>query len=242
MSREFLLNRFKAVLFDLDGTLRHHVPTGSRVFIEYLKSIHVHFSEEDETRAERWDHFYFANSLEIQADKKKFNHETGAFWVNYARRRMVALGLNPTDAAELAPEVSAHMGAHYKPAVHIPEEAPRMLGILKDAGYRLGVVSNRDKPFHDELKDMNLHSHFHFTLTAGEAQSFKPDAGIFLKALELAGTSAHETIYVGDNYFADVVGSLRAGLVPVLYDPSRLFPEAECAVIRSFDELHELLM
>lgn len=239
---EFSLKHFKAILFDLDGTLRHHVPTGSRVFIEYLRDIKVHFSEEDEIRAERWEHFYFANSLEIQADKKKFDHKSGAFWVNYARRRMVALGLNPEKAAVLAPQVSAHMGTHYKPAVHIPEEVPQTLDILKDAGYTLGVVSNRDQPFYDELKEMKLHSNFHFALAAGEVQSFKPDAGIFLKALELAGTSAHETMYVGDNYFADAVGAHRAGLTPVLYDPSRLFPDAECAVIRSFDELHGLLM
>ena len=40
----------------------------------------------------------------------------------------------------------------------------------------------------------------------------------------------------------DVVGVLRSGLVPVLFDPSLLFPDAECDVIRSFDELHGLLM
>ena len=46
---------------------------------------------------------------------------------------------------------------------------------------------------------------------------------------------------MGDNYFADVVGSLRAGLRPVLYDPNGLFPEAGCAVIQSFDQLPGLL-
>ena len=65
---------------------------------------------------------------------------------------------------------------------------------------------------------------------------------VFEHALARAGLTPREAIYVGDNYFADVVGSLRAGLMPVLYDPSLLFPEAECAVIRSFDELHGLLM
>lgn len=236
------MKRFKAVLFDLDGTLRHHIPAGSKVFVEYLRSIKVHFSEEDETRAERWEHFYFANSLEIQEDKKKFNHESREFWVNYSRRRLVALGLHPKQAAELAPEVSAHMGENYKPEVHVPEEAPRMLNTLKDSGYILGVVSNRDEPFHDELKDLNLHSYFHFSLAAGEVQSFKPDVRIFQKAVEMAGASASETMYIGDNYYADIVGSHRAGLVPVLFDPSGLFPDAECAVIRSFDELHDHLI
>jgi FMN phosphatase YigB (HAD superfamily) len=49
--------------------------------------------------------------------------------------------------------------------------------------------------------------------------------------------SAQETVYVGDNYFADVVGSRRAGLHPVLYDPRGIFPEADCSTIKSFDEL-----
>jgi FMN phosphatase YigB (HAD superfamily) len=59
--------------------------------------------------------------------------------------------------------------------------------------------------------------------------------------LEMAGTSAPETMYIGDNYFADIVGSRRAGLMPVLYDPISLFPDADCAVIKSFAELPELL-
>ena len=71
--------------------------------------------------------------------------------------------------------------------------------------------------------------------------SYKPDALIFEHALKLAGTSAQETMYVGDNYFADIVGSQRAGLTPVLYDPISLFPEADCTVIKSFMEIPALL-
>lgn len=105
----------------------------------------------------------------------------------------------------------------------------------------LGVVSNRDTPFHDELDALNLKHYFHFTLAGGEVQSFKPEPRIFEHALKLAGTPAQETMYIGDNYFADVVGARRAGLWPVLYDPGNLFPDVECPVIRSFDELPSLL-
>jgi FMN phosphatase YigB (HAD superfamily) len=239
----FSKNHVKAILFDLDGTLRHHLPTGSQVFLLYLNSHGMNFSDETVTRAARWEHFYFANSLEIQQDSIQFKEDQKAFWSNYSRRKLVALGLHPAKAAELAPDVSAHMGENYKPEVYVPEEAPLTLMALKEAGYKLGVVSNRDKPFHEELKNLNLDSFFEFSLAGGEVQSFKPDTRIFERGLELAGTSAHETMYIGDNYFADIVGSHRAGLVPVLYDPASLFPDAdsECAVIQSFDQLHDLL-
>jgi HAD superfamily hydrolase (TIGR01549 family) len=237
-----LSRKFKAVLFDLDGTLRHHLPTGGEVFSQYLKSVHVHVSQEDEVRAERWTHFYFAHSLEIQADLKAFQADTKKFWVNYSRRRLIAIGLSRVQADELAAEISAHMGTNYKPEVFIPEEAHMLLTALKDAGYILGVVSNRDEPFHEELKELKLDSYFRFALAGGEVQSFKPDLRIFQKGLELAGTSAPETMYIGDNYFADAVGAHRAGLMPVLLDPSGLFPEADCTTIRSLAELHGMLL
>mgnify|MGYP005609146455 FL=1 len=65
-----LSRKFKAILFDLDGTLRHHLPTGSEAFVQYLKGVRVHVSHEDETRAERWAHFYLAHKHELQADQK----------------------------------------------------------------------------------------------------------------------------------------------------------------------------
>ena len=234
-------NHFKAVLFDLDGTLRHHLPSGDEVFMQYLEGLDLRFTDEAKTLASRWEHFYFANSPEIQQDKDTFKDDHTAFWVNFSKRRLAALGLHAAQAVELAAQVAAHMEHHYKPEVHVPAEAPPALAALKEAGYTLGVVSNRDEPYHEELKNLNLDAYFDFSLAAGEIQSFKPDPRIFQRGLELAGTSAHETMYIGDNYFADIVGSRRAGLVPVLYDPGSLFPEAECAVIRSFDQLHDLL-
>jgi FMN phosphatase YigB (HAD superfamily) len=45
------------------------------------------------------------------------------------------------------------------------------------------------------------------------------------------------SLYVGDNYYADVVSSRAAGLTPVLLDPERIFPEADCRVIDGLTEL-----
>ncbi len=237
-------NRIKAILFDLDGTLRHHHPTSREVFTSYALSLGIPISDEDHLRAARWEHYYFANSPEVKIDKEKFisrKFENDDFWINFARRRLIVMGCSTVQAAQLAPKFSAHMVEVYDPQVHIPEEAPAVLARLKDAGYRLGMVSNRDLPFDDQLEEMGLRDCFHFTLAGGEVNSFKPERAIFEEAVRRAGTLAPETMYVGDNYFADVVGALRAGLLPVLYDPTHVFPDAECAVIRSFEELLSLL-
>ena len=235
------MKKTKAILFDLDGTLRHSLPSSGEVFLEHIRSLGLQVSEENRTCAEQWVHFYFAYSPEIQADLKIFKDDQKGFWVNFTQRRLIASGINSTQAIELAPQISAYMGEAYKPEVYVPEDARVLLKFLQESGYILGMVSNRDNPYQEEMQKLKLDSHFQFFLAGGEVNSFKPDTLIFERALELAGTSAHETMYVGDNYYADILGSQRAGLTPVLYDPISLFPDADCAVIKSFAEIPALL-
>ncbi|MEW5938392.1 MAG: HAD family hydrolase [Chloroflexota bacterium] len=233
-------NGIRAILFDLDGTLRHYRPSGADEFNRFAMSLGVSLHPEDIIRTSRWEHYYFAGSPEIRADNEAFKDE-GQFWVNFARRRLVALGCSPAQAADLAPRVHVHMRENHKPTIHVPDDARALVALLKESGYVLGVVSNRENQFENHMEEMGFGGQFHFTLAGGEVNSYKPESGIFEEALRRAGTSAPETMYVGDNYFADVIGSLRAGLRPVLYDPSGLFPEAGCPVIQSFDQLTALL-
>ena len=231
----------KAIFFDLDGTLRHSVPAGGDVFSDYVSSLGLHVNPEDRLRATRWEHFYWASSVDLRDDLLAHSGETENFWIEYSRRRLVALGVSPSMAVELASQVSAHMGEMYKPESIVPEDVRRVLPELKQAGYLMAVLSNRDKPFHDVLESHELTEHFHFSMAAGEVGVYKPDPEVFKHALDRGKVTAQETIYIGDNYFADIVGSLRAGLRPVLYDPLGIFPEANCTTMKSFDELESII-
>ena len=231
----------KAIFFDLDGTLRHSIPSGGDVFTEYAISLGLKVSPEDSLRAFRWEHRYWASSVALRADLLAHSGETDSFWVEYSRRRLVALGASPAWASEAAPKVSAHMSEMYKPQSIIPDDALRALNAFKHAGYILAVVSNRSKPYVETLEELAIKDFFHFSLAGGEVDSYKPDTGIFEHALKRINATARETIYVGDNYFADIIGSRRAGLQPVLYDPITIFPDADCTVIKSFDELMPLV-
>lgn len=230
-------NHIKAVFFDLDGTLRHSVPEGGEVFNDYVASLGIPYTEEDRRRALRWEYQYWANSADLRDDLIAHSADTENFWIEYTRKRLLALGIAPEATGELAPKVSAHMGEMYKPDSVVPQDVRRMLPALREAGYLLAVISNREKPFLDTLEAHGLSEFFPYALAGGEIESYKPEPGIFEHALRQMNVTARETVYVGDNYFADVIGSRRAGLEPVLYDPNRLFPDADCLTIRSFDEL-----
>jgi putative hydrolase of the HAD superfamily len=235
------LNGIKAVLFDMDGTLRESQPTGGEVFTEYALSIGLPITKHDRILAARWEHYYFASSPEIRQDFTRFGDDDKGFWQNFGKRRLIALGCSSQQAEELAPAFSDHMDKNYKPVDIIPEGALETLETLRHRGLLLGVVSNRDLPYHDRLKELGMSPYFSFSLAAGEVHSWKPSPGIFEYALKRAQTQAHETIYVGDNYFADVIGARNAGLHPILYDRLGIFDDPGCLVVTSLSQIPALL-
>jgi len=234
-------NNIKAIFFDLDGTLRHNVPSGGEVFTDYVTALGLHVDDEARLRAMRWEHFYWASSVDLRDDLLAHSGETEKFWIEYSRRRLIALGASEEWAVEFASKTSMHMGEVYKPESIVPADVRRTLPQLKESGYILGVISNRDQPFQDVLDSHGIGEFFDFSLAAGEVNVFKPDPGVFEHGLQRVNLSARDVIYVGDNYYADVVGSRGAGLVPVLYDPLGIFPDPDCATIKSFDELNSIV-
>ena len=231
----------KAIFFDLDGTIRHSVPSGGDVFTDYVITLGLRVSHEDRLRAMRWEHLYWASSPDLRDDLMAHSIDTENFWIEYSRRRLVALGAAPEWALAYAPKASMHMGEEYKPESVIPDDVRRALVQLKQEGYLMAVLSNRDKPFQETLDTHNVSEFFDFSLAGGEVDSYKPEPGLFEYALKRVKLMPREAVYVGDNYYADVVGSRRAGLTPILYDPDEIFPDADCAKIKTFDELNSAI-
>ena len=229
----------KAIFFDLDGTLRHNLPAGGEFFADHAIRLGLHATEEDRLRAMRWEHYYWANSPDLKADKKAYPDDK-VFWGRYARRQLVALGASNEQADELAPQVTEYMAQAYKPQSIVPDDVFQLLPALKGA-YTLGVISNRDKPYSEEIASLGLASFFELVLAGGDVRMWKPEPYIFIHACERLNIAPTEAVYVGDNYFADVVGARRAGLKPVLYDPRGIFPDPGCAKITSFNELISVL-
>ena len=65
----------RAIFFDLDGTLRHNIPSGGDVFADCALQLGLHVSHEDRLRAMRWEHYYWANSIDLKADREIYPEE-----------------------------------------------------------------------------------------------------------------------------------------------------------------------
>jgi HAD superfamily hydrolase (TIGR01509 family) len=196
---------------------------------------------ESRRRGMRWNFTYWADSDELKADLQAFSEDETGFWLNFALKQLAAFDCPSELAREIAPRVHAFMAAEFDPEDIVPQEVPETLALLKDAGFKLAVVSNRDSPYSEYLEEIGLGQFFDFSLAAGVVNSWKPDPEIFRQALKLANSSPGQAVYVGDNYYADVVGARRAGIRPILLDPHDVFNDADCEVITGLNEIIGLL-
>ena len=234
-------DRTQVILFDLDGTLRHNRPDANHTLFDFAVAQGVPDSAELRRKAIHWAHYYWAHSPELQEDVLTYREMDAAFWQHYVVRKLQVFGCNVKQARQLAPAVQSYMSDIYEPIDWIPPAVPEVLQVLLTQGHTLGLLTNRSQPVNAYLEDVELARYFQLVLAAGEINTWKPDPGIFTHALKLLGVSAQQAIYVGDNYFADVIGAQQAGVRPVLYDPDGIFPEADCTIIQALEEILQVL-
>jgi len=234
-------NGIRAIFFDLDGTLRHNVPSPETIILDLAVSLGAPDVPENRRRTLRWVHYYWAQSAELLHDAEAYKDSDKDFWANYIRHVLVAYECPAELLEQIHPQIYVYMDEQYHPQDVLKPGVLDTLDALKAAGFGLALISNRTKPYLDILKKLELESYFELVLAAGEIEVWKPEPEIFFHALQEMDLKAEETIYVGDNYYADVVGAKRAGLLPVLLDPDGVFADPGCSVLNSIPELINLL-
>ena len=234
------IQEIKAVLFDLDNTLRASLPNWGSFFAKEAARLGAPGSANDRLNAERWIYSYFATD-QPAVDMERLGMDATAWRQNLHRNYLLALGCSPGQAEVISPSMWEIMQEKYQPERVILPGVMDTLEALMAENLIMGVVTNRNLPVHDYLEESGLSPFFYFSLAAGEIGIWKPDKGIFEHALLLAGVKAGETVYVGDNYYADIIGARNAGILPILVDYNNLFPEADCLRIESIHDLLPLL-
>jgi HAD superfamily hydrolase (TIGR01549 family) len=232
--------KLKSVLFDLYVTLRHNNPSPTQSLLDSAVRMGVSENLEKRRSVARWTHYYWAQSEELYKDLEIHPDEED-FWLNYIIRSLLKFDCERELAEQYAPDLQRYMAEEFSTVNVIPEDVHPTLTSLQEAGYRLALLSNRQESCNEELREWDLAKYFEFSMVAGEISSWKPEPGLFIEAMARMKLGVDEAVYVGDNYYADVIGARRAGVQPVLLDPDHVFPDADCTVISSIAELGELV-
>jgi len=205
--------RFRAVLFDLDGTLYDE-----RGGME--RSLSITLAEAARLAAgldiRKAASLYVAVGKPIweEADRIR-SAAAGVSRLVEIRSRvwralLERLGVPATDG------LADHLAATYTKArasTHTlyPDAAP-VLERLKGK-IRLGLVSNGlSEQQREKLQACGLADLLDPILISEEAGLKKPDSGMFLRAVDLSGCAPAEVLFVGDSPHRDVAGARAAGL------------------------------
>jgi len=210
--------KYTAILFDLDGTLRASQPEGFEAFAQYCGRVGIQLSQPQIELIEREALRYWSSGL---VDEHLARYDKREFWLNYDKILLTAIGVQ--DPPSYASRIQELYDLYYDPIDVLYADAFMVLDELRKDGYTLGLVTNRDSDIEPMLNRYRVREYFNFVVTGGQAGFFKPHPEIFRHALALSKSRPEETLYVGDNYFADVVGALNVGMNAVLIDARNVF-------------------
>jgi HAD superfamily hydrolase (TIGR01549 family) len=107
--------------------------------------------------------------------------------------------------------------------------------------FRIAVISNSDGGIDRALTQRGLRDCFESVTDSGNVGVEKPRREIFEAALKTTGAKADESLYVGDVYSVDYVGSQNAGMQAVIFDVSGAYRDKPEPRVESLEHLESWL-
>lgn len=116
---------------------------------------------------------------------------------------------------------------------HLLDGTLEMLDYL-ETKYELHIITNGFREVqHRKLENSGITKYFKTITTSDDAGVKKPNRKIFEVALEQAGANVSQSVMIGDNLEADILGAQEIGMEAILYNYySREFPTTYKQVLK----------
>lgn len=243
--------RLKAVLFDLGGTLLHyHDPQSDEPQRPFRRITHLGFQSlmsqiaaqgfdvpAADVCAPVFDRHIGESIRALLPELRGGNVETPI------RAALTELGIAIDDVrwADFRTHFYSTIDAIVTPRIGVHET----LGALKDAGYKIGLISNTfwAADMHNRhLAEFGLIDYFDVRIYSADTAHVKPHPSIFTDTLALMNVDAAQAVYVGDTPANDIVGPKQVGMRAVLIrSPYMTEPLGDALPDATIDELPDLI-
>jgi HAD superfamily hydrolase (TIGR01549 family) len=226
-----------AVLFDLDDTLFDHA-RATRVALADVR--------EQEAALGRWSLDEFDRRHRIVLDRWHQEVLGGRATIEsarIARFRELIEAAGGDAAIDRASRLASRYRAVYETAWFTVPGASDLVDRLVALDIPIGIVTNNVLVEQRlKLERCGLTSRVATLVTSEEIGVQKPDPRIFDAALERLGTSAADTVMVGDAWATDIEGALRAGIRPVWINRfGEKRTDARVVELKSFEPVSDAL-
>ena len=211
---------FKAVLFDLDGTLLNRDKSVA-LFInqqyERLYKVLSHIPKEQ----------YVSRFIELD--------NRGYVWKDKVYQQLIAeFNIPSVTWEELLQDYLDNFKQHCIAFPHIYE----MLEELKNNKIALGMITNGYGQFQmDNIKALNIEKYFDVILVSEWEGIKKPDPQIFMNALEKLNVEPSDSLFIGDHPENDVRAAQNVGM-KIIWKKDNQWTDVEAdAIIDNYFEL-----
>lgn len=204
---------YQGIFFDAGDTLLT-IPEAQLIMVNYLAERSVHASEEEVGKVlrEAFDRFYIQKHRDPEAQCSP--EAERRFWMELYRYVIQRLG-----AEERLTEDEIHQCCHelfdlYMEPEHyeVFEDVEPTLLRLKEAGIRVGLISNFASELKTILEAKGILHYFNPLIISADAGVEKPNPAIFRMALEQSGLDAKDVLYVGDHETNDIWAPQQIGM------------------------------
>jgi putative hydrolase of the HAD superfamily len=224
-----LIRSCEAVVFDCAGTLLQLDPSREVIFRDAAADLGLDLALSDIARAYEMVDF----AVKMRSSALKSEAQKSEFYKTFNSALCLALGIHGS-LSLLHPILMQRFATRRRWVPY--DDAAQALRMI---GQRIPVhaLANWDKTLDEVLSQAGLRNLLCDAAASEILGAEKPARTCFDAFLKRNELDPSRTIYVGNEYAADVVGSREAGLIPVLVDRDDRQPAADCLRIRTLGEL-----
>jgi HAD superfamily hydrolase (TIGR01549 family) len=233
------MSTIRGILYDAGRTLVRPLPQAREIWEFLARQLGVDLAVE--RALPDVGHFFYARLGEDGLGSYDSDAAARSFWSNYYAEALIAAGVD-LPREELVSAGEALTDWYQRPEQWAPY--PDVLETLVRAherGLVQGVVSDWGTDLLPILHAHEVTRHLEFVVASASLRIGKPHPEIFRYALGRAGLAPAEAVYVGDSYLSDILGARAVGIEPVLLDREGTAPAVDCRVIRSLDEILDVV-
>ncbi len=208
----FQLRNFRAILFDLDSTLTdtHMYPARATTWVLERCADNVHEVREEYLRVLVDNYFLGVDSIVKGAE-----YQPPYQIVRAAIRKSLQHVCADADPSIL------DEGTDYFKRLHVEmstlnDGVKGLLEELRNLGTKLGIVTNSfEGHSHQILEKLGISDYFDSVVDGGDVNAYKPMKKPFQLALDELDATSEESVFIGDEFYADIVGAKNVGMTAV---------------------------
>jgi len=227
------MNQIKHIFFDLDHTLWDFKKNSSLTFKFLLEKYNISIG------LNRFLEIYMPINFSLW---KLYRDEKIS--KEYLRHNRLKSAFEKLDL-DISAETIDMMADDY--VTHLPDHNFLVKGTLPvldylTTKYELHIITNGFTEVQKKkISNSNLDKYFSCIIDSETVGVKKPNSKVFKYALKAAGATQNESLMIGDNLEADIIGALDAGFSAIHFNNNNETLHSHCKIITDLKSLNSIL-